>query len=43
MARDLEMLAKTDYERLDSDVTEVTRMLTSLMQKLKADQGRSLV
>ena len=37
LARDLEMLAKTEYERLDSDVTEVKRMLTSLMQKLRAD------
>jgi four helix bundle protein len=37
LARDLEVLAKADYERLDGDVTEVKRMLTSLIQKLKAD------
>ncbi len=37
LARDLEVLAKADYERLDRDVTEVKRMLTSLIQKLKAD------
>jgi four helix bundle protein len=39
LARDLEVLPKADYERLDGDVTEVKRMLTSLIQKLKADQG----
>ena len=37
LARDLEVLVKVDYERLDGDVTEVKRMLTSLIQKLKAD------
>ncbi|NWG13077.1 MAG: four helix bundle protein, partial [Acidobacteria bacterium] len=37
LARDLEVLAKADYERLDGDVTEVKRMLTSLIRKLKAD------
>ena len=35
--RDLDVLAKIDYERLDGDVTAVKRMLTSLIQKLIAD------
>jgi len=35
--RDLDVLAKIDYERLEGDVTAVKRMLTSLIQKLIAD------
>ncbi|NWG13431.1 MAG: four helix bundle protein [Acidobacteria bacterium] len=37
LPRDLEVPAKADYERLDGDVTEVRRMLTSLIHKLYAD------
>lgn len=38
LARDLGYLNAGDYERLASDVTEVKRMLTSFIQKLKADR-----
>lgn len=37
LARDLGFLNSSDYERLTSEVTEVKRMLTSFIQKLKAD------
>ena len=36
LARDLEFLQVPDYERLSSETSEVKRMLTSLVQKLKA-------
>jgi four helix bundle protein len=36
LARDVKALAKAEHERLDGDVTEVKRMLTSLIQKLTA-------
>jgi four helix bundle protein len=38
LARDLNLLNISDYERLASDVTEVKRMLTSFIQKLNADR-----
>ncbi len=37
LARDLSFLKSDEYERLANDVTEVKRMLTSLIQKLRAD------
>ena len=37
LARDLDFLDSSDYDRLTRDVVEVKRMLTSLIQKLKAD------
>jgi four helix bundle protein len=37
LARDLGYLDEKDYLRLAADVTEVKRMLTSFVQKLKAD------
>src|SRR5512139_146437 len=37
LARDLGYLEGNDYERLAADVVEVKRMLTSLIQKLKAE------
>ena len=37
LARDLEYLGPSDYEGLAEDVIEVKRMLTSFLQKLKAD------
>ncbi|NWG12077.1 MAG: hypothetical protein HXY20_00915 [Acidobacteria bacterium] len=37
LPRDLEVPAKADYERLDGDVAEVERMLTSLIPKLMTD------
>lgn len=37
LARDLSFLKSAEYERLASDVTEVKRMLTSFIQKLRAD------
>lgn len=39
LARDLQLLAKADYERLAGDVTEIKRMLTSLIQKLRAPKS----
>jgi len=37
LPRDLRLMAESDYERLAGDVTEIKRMLTSLIQKLSAD------
>jgi four helix bundle protein len=37
LAHDLAFLNNGDYERFASEVVEVKRMLTSLIQKLKAD------
>ena len=37
LAHDLEMLKSTEYGCLSAEVTEVKRMLASLIQKLKAD------
>ena len=37
LARDLEMLESSDYERLAGEVTETKRMLVTLIQKLKAE------
>lgn len=39
LARDLAMLDGSSYDRLASDVTEVKRMLTSFVQRLRADGG----
>jgi four helix bundle protein len=36
LARDLRLLADGDYDRLSEKTTEVKRMLTGLVQKLKA-------
>ncbi len=38
LARDLNFLDASAYEQLANDVTEVKRMLTSFIQKLKADR-----
>lgn len=37
LARDLRLVNGSEYEPLSRDVIEVKRMLTSLVQKLKAD------
>lgn len=37
LSYDLGFLRKTEYDRLAPKVTEIKRMLTSLVQKLKAD------
>ena len=37
LARDLEFLSSSDYERLNVQVTEVKRMLASLIQKIRAE------
>lgn len=37
LARDLNLLNSSDYNQLAREVTEVKRMLTSLIQKLTAD------
>lgn len=37
LARDLKMLNGSDYERLTDEVVGVKRMLSALLQKLKAD------
>jgi four helix bundle protein len=39
LCRDLNRLSKDDYERLRTQVEEVKRMLTGLLEKLKADRG----
>jgi len=36
LARDLEYLQNPDYEKLSTQAVEVKRMLSSLMQKVKA-------
>jgi four helix bundle protein len=38
LARDLQYLADDAYETLDQAVTEIKRMLTAFVQKLKADR-----
>ncbi len=37
LARDLELLKVSDYQRLSDEAVEVKRMLASLMQKLRAE------
>ena len=37
LAHDLRLLANAEYQQLDAQVTEVKRMLASLLMKLKAD------
>ena len=37
LARDLGFMNNSDYDRLATEVIEVKRMLTSLVQKLKAE------
>ena len=37
LAHDLGFLNADDYQRLSSETIEVKRMLTSLLQKLRAD------
>ena len=37
LARDLDLLSERVHERLSTEVTEVKRMLTSFIQKLKAE------
>ena len=37
LARDLDLLKTSDYDRLRSETTEVKRMLTSFIQKLRAE------
>ena len=38
LSYDLEFLNKEQYEKLNADVTEIKRMLTSLIQTLRADR-----
>jgi four helix bundle protein len=37
LAHDLHLIADADYARLTNEVTEVKRMLTAFIQKLRAD------
>jgi four helix bundle protein len=37
LARDLQLLNRSDYQRLADETVEVKRMLASVMQKLRAD------
>ena len=39
LAQDLNLLQAKDHRRLTEQTTEVKRMLTALLQKLKADRG----
>ena len=36
LARDLSMVGEEDYDQLDNETTEVKRMLTSLIQRLRS-------
>ncbi|MBI4685127.1 MAG: four helix bundle protein [Nitrospirae bacterium] len=38
LARDLKFISMTDYERLESEVIDVKKMLASFIQKLRADR-----
>ncbi|MFZ0806772.1 MAG: four helix bundle protein [Candidatus Sulfotelmatobacter sp.] len=38
LAKDLEYLVKADYERVEKQLLELRRMLTSLLQKVGADR-----
>ncbi len=38
LARDLDMLAEKDHSRVESELIEVKRMLTSFIRKLRADR-----
>lgn len=38
LAKDLKLIKPTDYQELDQSATELKRMLTALMQKLKAER-----
>jgi four helix bundle protein len=38
LSHDLGFISKEDYEKLNNDVTEVKRMLTSFIQTLRADR-----
>lgn len=37
LARDLRLVNQTDYDSLEGNVTEVKRMIASLLRKLRAD------
>jgi four helix bundle protein len=39
LARDLHFLAEPDYKRMASNLTELRRMLTSLLQKINTERG----
>ncbi|MBZ5572543.1 MAG: four helix bundle protein [Acidobacteriia bacterium] len=41
LSRDLGFLSETDYQRLNTDVVEVKRMLASLVRKVEADRFTS--
>jgi len=38
LAHELEFVNEASYQKLDNQVTEIKRMLSSLMKKLKADR-----
>lgn len=38
LARNLNLLRQVEYEQLDQEITDIKRMLTSFIQKLKADR-----
>ncbi|MCL5428808.1 MAG: four helix bundle protein [Chloroflexi bacterium] len=38
LAQELEFINKASYQKLDDQITEIKRMLSSLMKKLKADR-----
>ena len=37
LARDLKFIKESEFQQLEGDITEVKRMLTALIQKLKAE------
>jgi len=38
LAKDLKLIKPVDYQELNQQATELKRMLTALMQKLRADR-----
>jgi four helix bundle protein len=38
LARDLNLLRRPDYERLERDVIEIKKMLSSFLTKLRAER-----
>jgi len=39
LAKDLKLIKPVDYQELNQQATELKRMLTALMQKLRADRS----
>ena len=40
LAHELGYLSQTDYEKLDDEIAQIKQMLTALMRKLRAENGK---